>query len=126
LFKGLGELFLLPDYEKVIFKEAEATFNIEDKAVYTESLRLASDQLNLDCKGKLGFDGGLDFTIYTQVNKNLVKDSSDIRKFTSAILGELSNAISIRLSGTIQKPKYSLVPIAADLIKNIKDFFLGK
>jgi hypothetical protein len=126
LFKGLGELFLLPDYEKVIFKEANAEFNIEDKAIYTENLRLSSEQLNLDCKGKLGFDGGLDFMVYTQVNKNLVKDSGDIRKFTSAILGELSNAISIRVSGTIQKPKYSIVPMASDLIKNIKDFFLGK
>ena len=68
----------------------------------------------------------MDFTLYSQVNKSLVKDSSDLRKFTSAILGELSNAIAIKLSGTIQKPKYSLVPMAADLIKNIKDFFLGK
>ncbi len=126
LFKGLGELFLLPDYEKIMFKEALGEFNIGDKSVSTENLRLTSDQLNLDCKGKLGFDGALDFTIYTQTNKNLIRDSADMRKFTTAILGGLSNALTVKVSGTIQKPKYKIVPVAVDVIKNIKDFFLGK
>jgi hypothetical protein len=126
LFKGLGELFLLPDYEKIMFKEALGEFNIGDKSVSTENLRLTSDQLNLDCKGKLGFDGTLDFTIYTQTNKNLIRDSADIRKFTTAILGGLSNALTIKVSGTIQKPKYKIIPVPLDVIQNIKDFFLGK
>ena len=126
LFKGLGELFLLPDYEKIMFKEALGEFNIGDKSVSTESLKLTGDQLNLNCKGKLGFDGALDFTIYTETNKNLIRDSADIRKFTTAILGGLSNALTVKVSGTIQKPKYKIVSVAVDVIKNIKDFFLGK
>jgi len=126
LFKGLGELFLLPDYEKIMFKEALGEFNIGDKSISTENLKLTSDQLSLDCKGTLGFDGTLDFTIYTQANKNLIRDSTDIRKFTAAILGELSSALTIRVSGTIQQPKYKIIPVVVDLIKNIKDFFLGK
>jgi len=126
LFKGLGELFLLPDYEKIMFKEALGEFNIGNKSVSTENLKATSDQLNLDCKGKLGFDGTLDFTFYTEVNKNLIRDSTDIRKFTAAILGGLSNALTIKVSGTIQKPKYKIIPVAIDVIKNIKDFFLGK
>jgi len=126
LLKGLGEFFLLPDYEKVMFKEALGEFDIRDKSVSTENLRLASDQLNLYCKGKLGFDGTLDFTLYTEVNKNLINDSADIRKFTTAILGNLSDALTIKVSGTIQQPKYKVVPVATDLIKNITDFILGK
>ena len=126
LFKGLGELFLLPDYEKVMFKEAFAEFDIRDKSLWTEDLRLTSDQINLDWKGKVGFDGTLDFTIYSQTNKNLIRDSADIRKFTTAILGGVSSALTIKLSGTVQKPKYKIIPVPLDLIKNIKDFFLGK
>lgn len=126
LFKGLGELFLLPDYEKIMFKEALGEFNIADKSVSTENLRLTSEQLNLDCKGKVGFDGTLDLTFLTEVNKNLIRDSADIRKFTSAILGGLSNALTIKVSGTMQQPKYKIIPAVVDLIKNIKDFFLGK
>ena len=126
LLKGLGELFLLPDYEKIVFKEAVAEFNIENKAISTQDLELVSDQLKLDCEGSLAFDGSLNFTAYAQVNKELIRESSDLRKFTAAILGELGNAISIKIDGTIQKPKYRLVPMPLDLIKHIKDFFLGK
>ncbi len=126
LFKGIGELFLLPDHEKIIFKDAFGEFSVQDKSISTENLRLTSEQLNLDCKGKLGFDGALDFVIYTQANKNLIRDSTDIRKFTAAILGGLSSALTINVSGTIQKPKYKIVPVLVDVIKNIKDFFLGK
>jgi len=126
LFKGLGELFLLPDYEKIIFKDAGADFNVADKFVSTENLKLNGEQLNLTCQGKVGFDGTLDFTVYTEVKKDLVRDSADIRKFTTAILGGLSNAMTIKVSGTIQKPAYKIIPVVLDLIKNIKDFILGK
>jgi hypothetical protein len=126
LLKGLGELFLLPDYEKIIFKEALFDCAVADKSISTENLRLISDQLNLDCKGKLGFDGTLDFTVYTTVNKNLIRDSADLRKFTTAILEGLSSVLTIKVSGTIQNPKYKIIPMPLDLIKNIKDFFLSR
>jgi|GEM_PF-1493151 len=126
LLKGLGELFLLPDYEKIIFKEARARFNIENRAVSTEDLQLTSDKLKLNCEGSLGFNGSLNFIAYAQVNKALIRESSDLRKFTAAILGELGNAISVKIGGTIQKPRYHLVPIPLDLIKKVKDFFSGK
>ncbi|MDD4980778.1 MAG: AsmA-like C-terminal region-containing protein [Candidatus Omnitrophica bacterium] len=126
LFKGLGELFLLSDYEKIVFKEASADFVVNDKNISTDNLKLASDQMKLNCQGQLGFDGALGFTVYTEVNKELIRDSSDIRKFTAAILGGLSDALTIKVSGTIQDPKYKIVPVAADLIKNLKDFILGK
>ena len=126
LFKGMGELLFLPVYEKVVFKEALGDFSIQDKSISTDNLRLTSDQLNLDCKGRLGFDGTLDFTFRTEANKNLIRDAADIRKFTTAILGELGAVLTVKVSGTIQKPKYKIVPVVVDVIKNIKDFFLGK
>jgi len=126
LFKGLGQLFLISDFEKITFKDALGNFNVADKAVSTDNLKLTSDQLTLDCKGKLGFDGALDFTLYTQANDNLIRDSTDIRKFTAAIIGNLGDAITIKISGTIQKPKYNIVPLPMNVIKNLKDFLLGK
>jgi hypothetical protein len=126
LFKGLAELFLIVDYEKIIFKDAMGDFEIENKYVLTDDFRMKSEQLTWDYVGKIGFDGSLNFTIYSQANKELIKDSPDIRKFLTAIVGELSSAIAIKLSGTIQKPKYHIIPLPLDLIRNIKDFFLGK
>lgn len=126
LFKGLGELFLLSDYKNIVFSDAAADFVVADKYISTDNLKLASDEMKLDCQGKLGFDGALDFTIYTEVNKKLIRDSSDIRKFTAAILGGLGEAMTVKVSGTIQEPKYKIIPVAVDLIKNLKDFLLGR
>jgi len=125
-FKGLGELFLLPKYEKIAFKDAFGEFTVKDKFISTENLKLTSDQLNLNCQGKLGFNGALDFTVYTEVNKDLIRDSADLRKFPTAILGELSKTIVTQVSGTIKKPKYKIAPLPLDMIKNIKNFLLGK
>ena len=38
-----------------------AEFAIEDKYISTENLKLTSEQLNLNFKGKLGFDGAAQF-----------------------------------------------------------------
>lgn len=126
LLKGLGDLVFIPDYEKIIFKEGAGRFDIGNKFISTENLQLTSEQLKLNCKGKAGFDGSLDLTVYNEVNKELVKESTDIRKFVTAILGQLGNNIVVKVSGTLQKPKYSIVPLPVDMIKSIKDFILGK
>lgn len=126
LLKGLGDMIFLPDYEKITFNQARGTFDIENKSVLTDDLQLTSEQLKLNFNGKIGFDGALDMTVYNEVNKDLIKDSTDIRKFFTAILGEFGGSIVVKVSGNIQKPKYSIIPAASDLIKSLKDFILGK
>ncbi|MFA5090795.1 MAG: AsmA-like C-terminal region-containing protein [Candidatus Omnitrophota bacterium] len=126
LFKGIGELLFLPVYEKIVFSQATADFDIQDNFIQTDNLKLTSDMMALDCKGKLGFNGELDFTVYTQVNKELIRDSSDMRKFATAVLGQLGSALTIRITGTIQKPSYKVIPVAMDIIKSIKDFISSK
>jgi len=126
LFKGLGELFLLPIYEKIVFNNAFGEFEIENKNVSTDNLKMQSPELVLDCRGKIDFDGNLDFTIYSTANKNVIRESVDIRKFITAIVGEISGAIAIKLTGTVKDPKFHPIPMPLDLIKNIKDFILGK
>lgn len=126
LFKGLGEFFLTPDYKNIVFDEASGTFDIENKTIATDDLTLKSIPLTLMADGQCGFNGDLDVTVYSKTNKELIKDSADIRKFTAAIFGELRNSLAVRITGTIQKPKYSLVPLPLDFLKSIKNFFLGK
>lgn len=125
LFKGLGELFLLPEYKNIVLKEASGDLMIADKYIYTENLRLASDQLKLDCRGRLGFDGTLDFLINNEINQAMITESPDIRKFSTVILGGLSQALTVKVEGTLQKPAYKVVPATKELIKNLKDLILG-
>ena len=126
LFKGLGELFLLPEYRGIVFTKANGEFEVENRLISTDDLKLESSELVLDWSGNMGFDGALDFTVYTNANKNVIKDSPDLRKFLTAIVGELSGAIAIKVSGTIKEPKFRFIPMPLDLLKNIKNFILGK
>ncbi|MFA5357193.1 MAG: AsmA-like C-terminal region-containing protein [Candidatus Omnitrophota bacterium] len=126
LFKGLGELFLISDYNKIAFKEAFGEFNIADKAVSIEEFELNSKQLILKGTGNINFDGALDLTFFADVNDSYISDSADIRKFTTAVLGKLGSALVIKVGGTLKEPKHKIVPSAGTLIKNIKDFILGK
>jgi len=126
LFKGLGEFFLMPEYRNVAFEEASGDFDIADKTVTTENLNLKSQPMTLLATGQCTFDGGLDFTVYSKMNKGLIRDSADIRKFTTAIFGELHNAVAVKVTGTLQKPKYSLLAAPLELFKSIKNFLLGK
>ena len=125
-FKGLGEFLFTPDYSNIVFDQALGTFDIENKFIYTEDLTLNSKQLTLTGTGKCGFDGTLNFTVYSRMNTGLIKDSPDLRKFTAAIVGELKNGLATRITGSIEKPKYSVIPIPLELIKTIKNFILGR
>jgi len=123
LFKGLGEFLFMPIYDKVVFSNADANFLIKDKAIMIANSFLGSEKLELNCEGTLKFDGTLDLTLNSQINEDLIKDSPDIRKFTSAVLG---NLLVIKIGGTIQKPEYKIIPGTKEIFKQIKRLLLGK
>ena len=77
--------------------------------------------MELATTGYIGFDGAIDLDMHTRISKGLLEDSPDLRKFGSLILGNLLN---IKISGTLQKPEYKIVPIPKALLKEIKRFFL--
>ncbi|MDD5254611.1 MAG: AsmA-like C-terminal region-containing protein [Candidatus Omnitrophica bacterium] len=126
LFKGLGELLLLPQYRNIVFNQARGDLLIEEDHVWSDELEFTSKELRVKAHGKTGFNGSLDYTAYLEANKALIVESADIRKFTAAVFGELSSALSIKIGGTIQKPTYHVLPFPTDLIKQLKNFFLGK
>ena len=100
-----------------------ANFTIKDKAINIVDSFLGSEKLELSCAGRLGFDGALDLTFNSQINAELIKDSTDLRKFTSAILG---NILVVKIGGTIQKPEYKIVPGTKEIINQLKDLFFGR
>jgi hypothetical protein len=123
LFKGLGEFLFLPIYHKIVFRDATANFLVRNSAIEIADSFLSSEELELSGTGKLQFDGSLDLALNSQINENLLKDSPDLRKITSAVLG---NLLVIKISGTIQKPEYKIVPGTKEIINQIKRFFFGK
>jgi len=123
LFKGLGEFLFLPIYHKIVFRDVTANFLVRNSAIEIADSFLSSEELELSGTGKLQFDGSLDLALNSQINEDLLKDSPDLRKITSAVLG---NLLVIKISGTIQKPEYKIVPGTKEIINQIKRFFFGK
>lgn len=118
LLKGVGELLFMPIYQKIIFRDARVNFNIQNKTISIVDSSLESEKLDLSAEGKIGFDGSLDLALHTELNEDLIKESPDLRKFTSFILG---NLITVKITGTLQKPEYKVVPPAKEIINQLKD-----
>ncbi len=110
LFLELSNILYFPYLKKTLFNRGFATFAIANKTISTSDLSLQSEGLNLLAKGSIDFDGNLDFSISTELAKNLADKMPKLSKIASMIISGLWNyAVELRLEGTIEEPKYSIV-----------------
>jgi len=123
LLKGLGKLLSITEYNEIVFNAAQGNFTIKNKAVHTENLKFISDKLNLACEGNMDFEKNLDFLIAAQFSDEIIEDSVDLRKVITSAVGEISKIISVKLTGNIQKPKYSIILKPVDYLKGILEGF---
>ena len=123
LLKGLGKLLSIVEYNKIVFKTAQGNFTVENKTIHTDNLKFISDKLNLACEGNMDFEKNLDFLIAAQFSNDIIEDSVDLRKIITSAVGEISKIISVKLTGNIQKPKYSIIFKPVDYLKRILEGF---
>src|SRR3989339_64759 len=124
-FKGIGEILFTKDFANVVFNEGYCEFFIKDQFLFTDNLRLRSNIVDLEGKGKVGFDGTLDAAINTQVSESLTPETGTLKDFTTALIGQAGRFGVIKLSGTIQEPKYKFQAAVTDVMKGLKDFVIG-
>lgn len=124
-FKGIGELLFTKDFANVVFNEGYCEFFIKDQFLFTDNFKLRSNVVDLEGKGKVGFDGALDAAINAQVSEGLTPETGTIKDFTTALIGQAGKFGVIKLSGTIQNPKYKFKSAVTDVMKGIKDFVIG-
>ena len=124
-FKGIGEILFTNDFANVVFNEGYCEFFIKDQFLFTDNLRLRSNIVDLEGKGKVGFDGTLDAAINTQVSESLTPETGTLKDFTTALIGQAGRFGVIKLSGTIQEPKYKFQAAVTDVMKGLKDFVIG-
>ena len=98
-----------PEY--LTLTDAFGNFAINNNRVYTEDFKLLSKTASLLWVGSLGFDSTLDFNITGRFADDVVKKTSEPGKIANAILHEAGNLImEIRLTGTLKRPNYKIVP----------------
>ena len=123
-FRGLGELLFTKDFSNVVFNEGYCEFFVKDQFIFTDNLKLRSDIVDLQGSGKIGFDGSLDASINAQVSENMTPGTGTIKDLTTALIGEAGRFGIIKLSGTIQAPKYKFHAAVPDMMKGLKDFVI--
>ena len=109
----------------MVFNEGYCEFFIKDQFLFTDNLKLRSNIVDLEGKGKVGFDGTLDAAINAQVSDSLTPETGTLKDFTTALIGQAGRFGVIKLSGTIQEPKYKFQAAVTDVMKGFKDFVLG-
>lgn len=126
LFKGLGSLIFAEDFANIIFNEGTCSFSIQDKYIFTDSLKLKSNIANLAGSAKIGFDGSLGASLNVEVLDETAPISGTFKDVTTAIVGQAGRFGVIKVSGTLKEPKYRFQPAVADIIKGLKDVIFGK
>lgn len=109
LLKGVWEHLLIEDYRNIDFTGGNAKFQIKDKRFVTNSLFLYSTPLNLEGKGWVGFNKEIDMDIYPDFKMSQILISNDLNKGVSAAMAQTRGFLSIKLYGTVDKPKHKVM-----------------
>lgn len=125
LFKGLGKLLFSKDFTDIVFSDGYCEFFIKDKAIFTDKLTLKSSLVNLEGRGKIGFDSALDASLNVQMGDELAPATGSFKDITAAIMGQAGRFATIKLSGTLQKPEYQHHFTPVDVLKGLKDTVIG-
>ncbi len=125
LFKGLGQVLFVEDFARIVFSEGSCAFVVQDKSVFTDSLKLASLLTELTGSVRIGFDSSIDATLDVHVNEE-VPLTGTFKDVTTAIIGQAGRFGIITISGTLKEPKYKFKTDVGDLIGVLKDTFFKK
>lgn len=118
--RQIGEFMGIQELQMFELKTAEAVFNIRDKKVNADTLVLESENLVMDAKGPIGFDGKMKLQARLHLNEKLRKD-------LGGLLGDnLKESdrpgyqqMPFSITGTISRPK-------SDLLDKLTGFRIGQ
>jgi len=106
----LGELFGIDELQLLQLSEATSKFVIADEKVIVENIRLQSENLILEGKGRAKFDGGLDLKSRLLINKKIQKQlGSGLGKNFESSEDSAYKQLPFKVTGTVANPKTDLL-----------------
>ncbi|MEW5895332.1 MAG: AsmA-like C-terminal region-containing protein [Candidatus Omnitrophota bacterium] len=121
LLKGVLML-ILNDYEDTVFTDGKAKLFLRDNRLKLQDIYLKSTDVDLTGFGTIDINKNLDFTITPNFKNSLSIKTSLLKSGAEDIIEKY---LSIRVTGTLENPKYSsgvdsssVVQDAADAISN--------
>jgi len=126
LFQGLGKLLFAKDFVSIVFSECRAAFSINNKFIYTDNLQLRSNIANLSGPLKIGFDSSLEAAFDVEIFSEMIPLSGTLKDLATVVVGKAGKFGVIKLSGSLQQPKYIFKPAVTNIIKGLTDVLFGK
>lgn len=120
VIRQIGDLMSIQELQMLELKTAEAAFNIRDKKVTADSIVLESENLVLDAKGPIGFDGKLKLQARLHLNERLRKDLAGLlgNNFKESERPGYQQ-MPFSITGTVSRPK-------SDLLDKLTGFRIGQ
>ncbi|MDP2767869.1 MAG: DUF3971 domain-containing protein, partial [Candidatus Methanoperedens sp.] len=126
LLHGLGRLLLAKDLGKIEFTGCTADFLFKDKFVYTDNLKLTSSIVNLTGPMKIGLDNSLEGALDVEIISEMIPLSGTFKDVATAIIGEGGKFGVIKLSGTLEVPRYTFKTAVGNIIQGLADMLFKK
>ncbi|MCA9408657.1 MAG: DUF748 domain-containing protein [Candidatus Omnitrophica bacterium] len=95
-------LLIIPEFNNVIFSEAQAGFTIEKEKIISNSIFLKGNTIDISAKGWIGFDQKIQLEVHPKFSEITIAKSESLRKAPTALI---SQAIEYKCHGTLQYPK---------------------
>jgi len=126
LLQGLGKLLLAKDLGSIEFTGCSCAFLLKDKFIYTDKFKLHSRIVNLVGPIKIGFDNSLEGALDVEILNEMVPLEGTFKDLTTAIIGKGGKFGTIKLSGTMQEPKYAFKTAVGNIIQGLADVIFKK
>lgn len=128
VFAGLANILFIPGVDRIVFREAQGSFTVGNKVIYTGDTKILATEMNLIYDGTVDFDGNLDFSITATFAKDLLSIPSGLGPLRDLLVDQAGNYIGdIKLKGTLKEPRHTIKPFPIDKIlqKKLLDKFRG-
>ncbi len=126
LFKGLGSVIFIKDFERIVFTKGECAFLIKDRFLSSDDVKMFSAIAEVNGPVRIGFDRSLEARLNVNVLDEMVPLSGTFRDVTTAIVGQGGRFGVITVGGSLDEPKFKFKTAVGDILKGLKNVFFNK
>jgi hypothetical protein len=124
LFKGIWRLLVIPEFENIVFTEAQAQFRIQDERLITEDLYLKSEPVEIYGEGWLDFQKNVELGLTAQFRESEILSSESVRRALTKILTHAQDYVGVKITGPVDRPQFERVILPGKAVKKVTEKLL--
>lgn len=126
ILEGILGRLLVPEFQNIVFTDADADFTVADGRVTSDEVWLRSSTLSLKAQGWIDFEQNIHFDIAPVLGEGAETSATGpLRDLGMILLMEGENYLGLQLTGTLSSPKYKITPFPAKILEKTTDILKG-